>query len=245
MESRSHQDGHRQFEDMAVSHVMGGLTAADGRVFRSHLLECRLCREKVGELRAIAHQLEDVERHERRLTAAKRTETKRREAEDLDPGDDEAPRRLSRRTAGLLATFVVVLTLLAGWNFMLRAQVNDLQRLSDDRLEASVALQSADEEWAVTSTSGSVTGQVREHEGDIVLVAEGLSDRPYGLYLLDTEGIAQYRQALVPDDGRVFPLIADEDVPDDAVRLVIVRTETLTADPEGTTVFQAVDESPG
>lgn len=222
---------------MAVSHVIGGLTAADGRVFRSHLLECRSCRDKVGELRAIAHELEDVERDERRNTVTKRTETKQRKESEADVDVGDEPRILSRRTVGVLAAFVVALAVLAGWNFMLRAQLGDFQRLFDERLEASAALQLGTA-WTVTD-SGPVTGQVKTHDGDIVVFADGLSNRLYGLYLLDTEGRARYRQALQPQDGMVLALVPAERAPEDAVRLEIIRTDTLSADPVGTPVFEA------
>ena len=63
---------HRRYEEMAVAHVLGGLTPAQGRTFRSHLLECADCRARVGELRAIAHELAGVERDEERERAALR-----------------------------------------------------------------------------------------------------------------------------------------------------------------------------
>src|SRR5690606_6579052 len=97
-----------------------GLSLDQGRVFRSHLLECSACRARVGELRAIAHDLADVERDERRIRTAKRTEKK---AEQEDEDAPAGPSRLSGRLTLLVAAGLTVLMALSVWNFMLRGRL--------------------------------------------------------------------------------------------------------------------------
>src|SRR5688572_33317351 len=78
LQAMDHADGHRYFEGLAVAHVLGGLDDSEGRVFRSHLLECGTCRARVGELRAISHDHADVERVELPRRPALAIATKRR-----------------------------------------------------------------------------------------------------------------------------------------------------------------------
>ena len=94
MDSASDADRHRHYEELAVTHVLGGLSESDGRVFRSHLLDCPQCRARVGELRRIANDLADAERDERRMRAAKAVETKRRDDDDeeVEPEEPRSPR---------------------------------------------------------------------------------------------------------------------------------------------------------
>src|SRR5687767_13346777 len=114
-------DGHRYYEGLAVAHVLGGLDDTEGQVFRSHLLECVDCRARVGELRAIAHDLADVERDERRMRAAQAIDTKRREGDDGGEESDETPdvTRASRITVIVGMVLVIGLSL---WNFTLRGE---------------------------------------------------------------------------------------------------------------------------
>jgi len=120
-------DRHRYFEELAVSHVLGGLSESDGRVFRSHLLDCPQCRARVGELRRIANDLADVERDERRVKAAKAIETKRRETDEEDADFDESPPDPRRSRLVALVGLIVVVAL-AGWNIYLRAENNGYRR---------------------------------------------------------------------------------------------------------------------
>ena len=172
---------HRFFEDMAVTHVLGGLDESDGRVFRSHLLECADCRARVGELRAIAHELADVERDERRLRAAKAIETKRRESDDDDPEDAEPGR--SQRTSRIIAIVgFALVVLLAAWNFTLRGTVARQEGAIADLQLASEVLQLG-EEATVRTTMEGVDAEVRTRDGHLVLLIDGLDqDRLYGVY---------------------------------------------------------------
>jgi anti-sigma factor RsiW len=113
-------EAHERYEELAVGHVLGGLSAPDAAAFRSHLLGCRDCRLRVAELRDIAADLAAAEREER-AEARVRTEVARRT--DVDD-TDEIPRGVRTRSLGLgLALAVVLIGALAFWNLHLRTQV--------------------------------------------------------------------------------------------------------------------------
>lgn len=145
-------DRHRYFEELAVTHVLGGLTQDDGRLFRSHLLECGECRARVGELRAIASDLADVERDERRVRAAKAVDTKRREAEEDELDLDEPPRPSRASRAVAIGGLLLVLAL-AGWNVVLRSNLS-VQGANVGALQTANALLVGTSPIAHTSPTG-------------------------------------------------------------------------------------------
>lgn len=231
-------EGHRYFEGLAVSHVLGGLDEPEGRVFRSHLLECGVCRARVGELRAIAHELADVERDERRVKAARAIETKRREVEEETPEPaPSSPRAL--RVAGLLG--LVVIMGLAAWAFTLRGTVTNLQLAVDQLLKAST-VRELGAPWRVVHAEAGVDGTVKVHGNEMVVLLDGLeSERLYNVHVLSPRGEQVFNQPMRPTNGRLFPLIP---LREPAATVVV----TLSADgqparePSGPPVFQA--ESP-
>ena len=167
-------DRHRYFEGLAVSHVLGGLSESDGRVFRSHLLDCSQCRARVGELRRIANDLADVERDERRVKAAKAIETKRRESDDDDGDFDDAGADQRRSRVMVLIGLLVVLAL-AGWNFYLRADNGGL-RDNVQALEVTRDLLVGGEYGTYRSPTGEFTGRatVRYDEEFALVVLDGV-----------------------------------------------------------------------
>lgn len=173
MSEASGAERHRYYEELAVTHVMGGVSESDGAVLRAHLLECAECRARVGELRRIAHDLADVERDERRVRAAKAVETKRRESEDDDVELDEpqANHRMSRIVFLLGLLFVLGL---AGWNFMLRSSL-EIQQATIEQAEAATQLLVDGRRAEVTLPSGelSATSQVRYDDDRLVVVLDG------------------------------------------------------------------------
>ncbi len=110
-------DHHDRYEQLAVSHVLGGLDASDAAAFRSHLLGCRGCRARVAELRGIAADLEVAEREERAKRPV-RTEARPQEPHAV----------AERGSAGItvrhvtIATIVVILfaSAMGFWNLHLR-----------------------------------------------------------------------------------------------------------------------------
>lgn len=222
---------------MAVAHVVGGLSLDEGRVFRSHLLECTACRARVGELRAIAHDLADVERDERRVRAAKRTETKAREG---DESEEPAPpaNRLRGRVTVLIAAALTVLMALSAWNFLLRSRLQEAQERAAS-LRRAVPVLDDGQEWRVTSTSTQgIEGRVATLDQQMVVMVSGLVDRVYGLYLLSEDSSPVRVASVQAADGVIFEVIDDASVLA-ATEVLLMRSEQVTADPTGSSVFEA------
>lgn len=236
-------DGHRYFEGLAVAHVLGGLDDSEGRVFRAHLLECPDCRARVGELRAIAHDLADVERDEHRVRAAQVIETKRRESDDADDELEEAPAptRASRFTVlgGLL-----LLVGLSLWNFTLHGEMTQLEADNRNLVDAGV-LRETGTEWRSAISDGDVQGVVKEDGEDFVVAVNGLDPaQRYGLYVRDESGSTAHRFYFGPsEEGRLYRLFP---LPENASRLLISDPEDTGdtpavpgSEPSGDTVFEA------
>ena len=207
-----HVDGHRYFEGLAVAHVLGGLDDSEGRVFRAHLLECSSCRARVGELRAIAHDLADVERDERRVRAAQAIDTKRREAEEeVDESIEPVPSARSSRI-----TVVVGLVMILGlslWNFTLRGAL-ELQQADNGVLVRSGVIGEFGTAWDETREITGVDGSIKERDGEFVLILDGLDgNQVYGVYIKTESGaVARSERLPMAQDGRVSVLFAlDED----------------------------------
>lgn len=222
---------------MAVAHVVGGLSLDDGRLFRSHLLECTACRARVGELRAIAHDLADVERDERRERAARRTETKAREGQEPDLPEPPV-RRLNKRTTLLVAAGLVALMALSSWNFLLRGRLQDAETKMS-QLRESVAVLRAGDLWQPLKTATGVDGEVRDLEGDLVVRVDGLTDGTYGLYLLDERDRVVDRRLFEATNSLLYGFIPDLPDLESARTVQLVRTDELLPEPSGSPVFEA------
>jgi hypothetical protein len=238
MESGS--DRHRYFEELAVSHVLGGLSESDGRVFRSHLLDCPHCRARVGELRRIANDLADVERDERRVRAAKAIDTKRREDEE-EVDADEAPTSTRGSRVALFVGFLLLIGLLS-WNFLLRGE-NAEQATKLEGAQITTDLLIENNEALHTSPTGQFSAppnKVVYNDDYAVIVMDGVEQgEVYAVYLLseDDEIINMVAQAPVTD--RMTLLVPRRG----GVRnLQVIQPETLPpnrSEREGTTVLDA------
>jgi hypothetical protein len=236
-------EAHRSYEDMAVSHVLGGLDSDQGRVFRSHLLECSDCRARVGELRAIASDLAGVERDERRDRSAKAVEVKRRAeaAAEADSMGLERPGVSRWVVLGL----VVVIVCLAAYSVVLRGHTARLEQAMANRLEASAVMEFG-EELAVDFRAPDVDATAKVRGDRIVVLLEGArQDTTYGVYLVDDDGGRSqtvYRDTLVVRDGRgqaFLPLDGTED------RLIVtVPEQGVGAEPDGRRLLEAVVPPP-
>ena len=234
--------GHRYFEGLAVAHVLGGLDDSEGRVFRSHLLECGSCRARVGELRAIAHDLADVERDERRVRAAQAIDTKRREAdEELDQAAEQAPSPRSSRV-----TIIVGLVLIIGlslWNFTLRSSLT-MQRMAADEMELAGVIAESGIAWNKALSEKGVDAEVSHKDGHYVITASGLAPGVYGLYVLTDSGVVAESDHLpVAEDGLVHRAFR---LPENAAKVVITRPTDSNGnpippgpEPKGLKVFEA------
>jgi hypothetical protein len=233
MMERPHEPAHRQFEDMAVSHVLGGLSSNEGRLFRSHLVECRSCRARVGELRAIAHDLADVERDERRSTERRQVDTKPVEI-DVDEADD-ADSGPSRRWLMYVAGALVVLLGMVSWNYVLRGNNSYLETRVETLAQAALGTA-----WEITypEESGAARAVVMEaSSGDLTLLVEGVQGSTHQVFLYDAAGDEVSRHMLEPRDGAALGVI--EGLPDDASRLVLKRSAADTSAASGPTVLEA------
>lgn len=215
-------DEHRYFEGMAVVHVLGGLDESDGRVFRSHLLECSDCRARVGELRALAHDLADVERDERRVRAAKAIETKRRERTDEDDDEEErlpAPSGLRSYPRLLVLVGVVALSSLALWNFGLRSTIANQQETVDNLTEAASVV-AFGTEISPSEVMEGVSAGVMTRDDQLVLIVTGLEDEAgHEIYQLDVEeGIVDSHRGISSVEGRIHLMM---NLHDDARHLVL------------------------
>lgn len=223
---------------MAVAHVVGGLSLDEGRLFRSHLLECTACRARVGELRAIAHDLADVERDERRERAAKRTETKERRDDEAEVAP-AVPGRLRWRTTLLIGLGLLFLMALSSWNFVLRSRIEQAQDVIELQRRAVTVLQDGTP-WRTLTTSGG-GGQVVTLDGDMVVMVDGLSGTTYGIYLLNAQGAPIHRQQVTATNGTLFEYVDVADELPSAEQLIVVRSDRLLPDPDGAgpTVYSA------
>lgn len=203
---------------MAVQHVLGGLAGADSNLFRAHLLQCSDCRAKVGELRAIAHELADVERQEARQRAAKRLETKRRDEERATDSTSPSGSRRPAEAKVVITALLVVIVALGTWVFFLRTGMAELTAQRDAAVEASRTLE-AGRAWSVESRAD-LDADVLEHSGSLVIVIDGLAEGGYRLEVADAEGnVLRYRDAR-PTDGRLFALLQDLQADAAEIRLV-------------------------
>lgn len=237
MMERPREDAHRRFEDMAVTHVLGGLNSNDGRMFRSHLVDCHQCRARVGELRAIAHDLADVERHERRSSERRIVDTKPVEI-DVDDAEETGTGPSRRLFVGVVVGLLLLIALLS-WNFVLRSNTSRLagQTIRLENAAAGVAFGQA---WTVSPAEGdgSARGAVASTGSGVALMLQGAEDTRHRLSFeaRDGEQVGETR-VLTPSDGRWLGTISE--VPPTATRLVITRTDASTQDPAGVMVLEA------
>ena len=213
-------DGHRYFEGLAVAHVLGGLDDSEGRVFRSHLLECSSCRARVGELRAIAHDLADVERDERRVRAAQAIDTKRRETEEeVDEATDVMPSARSSRI-----TVVVGLIMVLGlslWNFTLRGTL-ELQQADNAKLVQAGVVADSGVEWDVVREVEGIDASAIVKDGSLLLVMDGMEPtQQYGVYAETAAGVVGQRWPIPPpEEGRIYRLL---ELPDDVTQITVTN----------------------
>ncbi len=125
-------DRHARFEQLALSHVLGGLERGDAETFRSHLRECPHCRARVAELRGISSSLDAAAREERRRVADGAVPERREPLTDGRRSDGRADTRAPIRIGVLL--LAALLALGSGfWNLHLRTSADTYLSVAEDR----------------------------------------------------------------------------------------------------------------
>ncbi len=229
--------GHEHFQQLAVGHVLGGLTPEDAAQFRSHLLGCRDCRARVAELRGIASDLERAERDER-ARAVVQTEV----AEPADEGDapstrrspGTAPSRVGVRHVTVAALVVLVLAgAMAFWNLHLRSSTAMLSTVAEQHAQTLEVLATG---LAVEVEAEHPVRGVAAIDGDHVAVTlAGVAQPEEGervvAWLHDEEGVTAVAELRTrAAEGSVAVVLEDQDA--DRLELTLERGE-LGEEPEG------------
>ena len=119
-------DRHSRFEQLALSHVLGGIDRGDADEFRTHLRACPDCRARVAELRGISSTLDAAARDERR-----------RVAEGAPPERRDAPvtgvPRRGPRTVGVVLLSLALVMGFAFWNLHLRTSADAYLAAAEER----------------------------------------------------------------------------------------------------------------
>jgi len=161
-------EAHTRFEELAVGHVLGGLSPGQAAEFRRHLNDCEGCRSRVAELHGIADELAAAEREERERVAARPPE----------PGDAGLARGaptgrigVPQVTAAVLA--VLALTVgLAFWNLHLRTTTTTLRGVAEAQGDALARLASGAALQPVLAPG--VSGQAVTDGSTVTLTLAGL-----------------------------------------------------------------------
>jgi anti-sigma factor RsiW len=119
-------DLHARFEQLALSHVLGGIERGDADEFRTHLRACPDCRARVAELRGISSSLDAAAREERRRVV-EGTVPERRDPSPV------AGRRRGPSALGVVLVSVALAMGFAFWNLHLRTSVDAYLAAADDR----------------------------------------------------------------------------------------------------------------
>lgn len=188
-------DGHGRYEELAVGHVLGGLSAEQSADFRSHLHTCPQCRSRVAELHGIADDLAAAARDERARTPV-RTEVTRR----ADP--EQPPPRPPRLGVGHVTAAVVVVlalaTAMAFWNLHLRSAASTYLGVAEAQGEALARLATG-VELSPDLASG-VQGRVVTDGAAVTLTLAGVEE------LEDGERLVAWFDG-APDPGSTPPRV--------------------------------------
>ncbi|MDP8927502.1 MAG: hypothetical protein M3O70_02720, partial [Actinomycetota bacterium] len=200
-------EGHEHFEELALQHVLGGLSSSDAAIFRAHLVDCRECRLRVAELRDMAAELAATEREERRRSAVA-TQVARQE------GTGEEPRSWlpwsSPRWALLaivLASVVIVATLF--WNYHLRRVTGQYARALEYQTEVLEVLGSG-EPLRVEAREGA-RGIAAIRDGEVavhLLRLPTLTDARVAIWLVRAEDVSLAKHIPAPTDGRLLQVVS-------------------------------------
>ncbi len=162
-------DGHGRYEELAVGHVLGGLTARQSSDFRSHLHTCPQCRSRVAELHGIADDLAAAARDERVSTPVQTEVARRAELEQQPP----RPPRIG--VGHVTAAVVVVLALataMAFWNLHLRNSASTYLGVAEAQGDALARLATGAE--LSPSLAAGIQGRVVTDGATVTLTLAGV-----------------------------------------------------------------------
>jgi len=227
-------DIHARFEQLALSHVLGGLGRGDSDAFRDHLRACEACRARVAELRGISSSLDAAAREERRRSRDEPPPRRERPEEQPQPGRD-----LSR-----LWRISLVMILLMGvgfWNLHLRTTAGTYFAIAEER--AAILRDLAAGELLEDPTLGTVDARIALTQTRVVLLLTDAgplgSDERLVAWLLPMDSAVADRVVLAvgpqPDVEIAVRLVREA-----ATRLVVTRERGLlsSSGPRGTTLLQ-------
>ncbi len=156
-------DLHARYEQLALSHVLGGLEKLDAHDFRAHLRTCEHCRSRVAELRGISSTLDAAARDERRKVAE--APPQRRDRSSV-PGDERVGR--GRRSIGVVLVALVAVLAFGFWNLHLRTSADAYFATAEE--QAAILRDLAVGELVDDPTLGPVRARVAVAGPRIVLV---------------------------------------------------------------------------
>jgi hypothetical protein len=161
-------EAHTRFEELAVGHVLGGLSPGQAAEFRRHLNACEGCRSRVAELHGIADELAAAERDERQRAVAGAPDA----ADSRSLGAGPTGRiGVPQVTAAVLVVLALAIGM-AFWNLHLRTTAATLRGVAEaqgdalTRLAAGAAL--------APSLAPGVSGQVVTDGATVTVTLAGL-----------------------------------------------------------------------
>lgn len=157
-------DGHGRYEELAVGHVLGGLTPEQSAAFRSHLHTCSECRSRVAELHGIADDLAAAARDERSRTSVRTEVTRRAEPEPAPP---RSPRIGVGHVTAAVVVVLALATAMAFWNLHLRSAAATYLGVAEAQGDALARLATGAELTAVLASG--IQGRVVT-DGDAVTI---------------------------------------------------------------------------
>jgi predicted anti-sigma-YlaC factor YlaD len=227
-------DTHARFEQLALSHVLGGLRRDDSDVFRDHLRACEACRARVAELRGISSSLDAAAREERQRSRDQPPPRRERPEERAGAG-----RGLSRLWA---VAFLLTLALGVGfWNLHLRTTSGAYFAIAEER--AAILRDFASGEILDDPSIDGLDARVAVTQTRVVLLLTDAgplgSDERLVAWLLPT-GSAVADRVVLAVGPRPDAEVAVRLVREAATQLVVTRERGLlsSSGPRGTTLLR-------
>jgi anti-sigma factor RsiW len=229
---------HTRYENLALSHVLGGLARHDAEDFRGHLQACAACRARVAELRGISHDLDVAARDERRRAA---------DGQPLRRQQPVAPaEQRGRRVAPALIALAIVLAT-SFWNLHLRTTASAYLAVAEERAailrDLSAGELVADRALTTHSARVAVTGS-----RVVLVMTDGgpLGSDERLVAWLEPLGVTPVDRVVLAVGPRPDPEVAIRLDRGAAATLVVTRERGMlsSSGPRGTVLFRVALPSP-